>query len=190
MGGAGLGRRWFYMHAARITSAALSGVGLVLLLVLQFVPWASFQASSEGGNFGGFTFPGFDVEITATPWQHKASASGESDSTSWYDSDADDADGVTLLRTGAPIMASALAIGVVAALLVALLRGVGGPVLLLAAALLAVTATILISIGVDQYFGDADYNWHVGFYFGIFGSALLLGGAVAGFMAPRGQPAA
>lgn len=177
------------MHAARIASVVLGALGVTLLFVAQFVPYASYEDSSPGGTFGGFTVPGFRFEISATPWSAKSSAGGESESHSWYDSQADDTDGVGLIRAGAPILAAGLALGAVGVLLVGLLRGAGGPLLTLVGAVLAATATVLLSIGMDQAFQDADYNWHVGFYFAIFGSALVLGAAIAGFMAPRGATA-
>ena len=168
-------------NAARNTSIALAAVGAVLLVVLQFVPWATFEQSGFGGSF--------TAEMRT--WERSFHGSGfgfsGSDSTGWYDGDADDDEGVGLIRAAIPLLLAGLAAGVLGLLLTATSRGAVGGILTLVAALAAATGTVLFIVGIDRNFNDldADYTWSAGFYLAILGSTALLAAGITGVAAPR-----
>jgi hypothetical protein len=174
------------MQPLKTTAAALAGLAVLAMIVVQFVPWASFQQSSSsgGGNFGGFSFPGFsfDVKVTSNTWNAKTTVNGETDTTSWYDGDLSDTDGVGLLRAAIPVLlAGALAL-LVGTLLAAARGGTAGSVVCLAAGVLLAVGTTLFIVGTHQFYDDADFTWGGSFYVAIVACLLAIAGGVLGLV--------
>ncbi|MEK6976530.1 MAG: hypothetical protein AABY18_09340 [Candidatus Thermoplasmatota archaeon] len=175
------------MHPLKTTSAALAGVAVLSMIVVQFAPWASFETSSSspGVDFGFGSTPGFnfDVEMTSFLWEAETTVNGGSQDTSWYDSDMDDADGIGQIRTAIPMLLVGGVVVLAGALLGAARPGSTGAVLTLAGGVLLTVGTILFGIGTDNLYGDADYSWAVSFYFAIVACALAVGGGLVSLMA-------
>jgi hypothetical protein len=183
----------------RTLSGALLGASILLLLVLQVLPWAHFKAPAS--TVPGFTSPYFSQPSytvgggtgTATTWNVKwTGGNGASSDEGWYSSDMTDGNGdhtdVYLIRTAIPILLAGAALGLAAALITLLARGVLGPVLGLAAALLLTVGTILFANGVDEFFEGTSYTWLAGFYVAIAGCALALAGGVVGLAGRQAEP--
>jgi hypothetical protein len=181
------------MHPLKTTSAALAGVAVLAMIVVQFVPWAQFETSSSspGGSFGGFSFPGFefDMEVTSFTWGVESAVNGESEHTSWYDGDMDDSDGIGALRTAVPVLLVGSVIVLAGALLGAARPGSAGPVLTLAGGVVLAIGTTLFGIGTDSFYDTADYSWTASFYLAIVASALALVGGILSLMAGNASTA-
>lgn len=175
------------MHPLKTTSAALAGIAVLAMIVVQFVPWADFETSSSspGGSFGGFSFPGFefDMQVTSFTWGAESTVNGESEHTSWYDSDMDDADGVGALRTAVPVLLVGSIVVLAGALLGAARAGATGPILTLAGGVVLAIGTTLFGIGTDSFYDTADYSWAASFFLAIIASALAIGGGILALMA-------
>lgn len=181
------------MHPLKTTSAALAGVAVLAMIVVQFAPWAEFETSgsSGGGSFGGFDFPGFDFDMTLTSftWGAESTVNGQSEHTSWYDGDMDDSDGIGALRTAIPVLLVGSIVVLVGALLAAARPGSAGPVLTLAGGVLLAIGTTLFAIGTDSFYDTADYAWGASFYLAIVATALALGGGILALMAGNSSTA-
>ena len=60
-----------------------------------------------------------------------------------------------------------------------------GPGLAVGAAALATTGTVLLCVGTNQFFEDADYHWGPSFYLAIVACVGLLAAAVVALAVPR-----
>lgn len=175
------------MHPLKTTSAALAGVAVLALIAVQFAPWASFETSQSNGGFsgGGFSFPGFsfDMKVTSYTWNAKSTVNDNADTTSWYDSDMDDADGVGLIRTAVPILLVGTVVVLAGALVAAARNGATGNVVTLVGGLVLAIGVTLFVIGQHQFFDDADFSWAVSFYLAIGAAVLALTGGILGLLA-------
>jgi hypothetical protein len=183
----------------RTLSGALLGASVLLLLVLQVLPWAHVQAPTT--TVPGFSSPYFSQPShtvgggtgTATTWNMRwTTPNGASSDKGWYSDDMTDGNGdhtdVYLLRTAIPILLAGAALGLAAALTALLTRGALGPVLGLVAALLLIVGTVLFANGVDEFFDGTSYTWLPGFYVAIAGCALALAGGVVGLAGRQAEP--
>jgi Flp pilus assembly protein TadB len=169
------------MANERAVGAILVGAAALLLLLVQFLPWAVAEESGGGSS----------MEATAYLWEVEVEydinlegfGAGFSDSgkesQDWYDDDTDEADGVGNVRASIPMFLVGLVGAAVAVLLMFLLPARVGGVVALACATVLVVAFILYTTGVNEVF-DGDQDWHVSFFFGLAGIILLIiGGVVA-----------
>ena len=181
------------MHPLKTTSAALAGVAVLAMIVVQFAPWAEFETSgsSGGGSFGGFDFPSFDFDMTVTSftWGAESTVNGQSDHTNWYDSDMDDSDGVGALRAAIPVLLIGSVIVLAGALLAAGRAGSAGGILTLVGGVVLAIGTTLFGIGTDTFYDSADYSWAASFYLAIVACALAIGGGVVALMAGNASTA-
>ncbi len=175
------------MHPMKTTSSVLAGLAVILLVLVQFLPWATFEtsSSSEGGSFGGFDFPGFDFDFQA--WAHtwgvEQEVNGQSSDEGWYDNDFDDTDGIGQIRTAIPMLLAATVVVFAGALLSATIKGAAGPITTLAGGVLLVIATVLFATGVNTAWDDVGFDWHVSFYFAITACLLVIAGGVMALIA-------
>lgn len=169
------------MTSMRTVAAALAALSLVMLIAVQFVPWATATTSAFG----------FTAKATVTTWEAEMDASGfgsdGSDSHGWYSDDADDADGIDQIRMAIPFILGALVLALVATLLGFLMAGAGGPIVTLIAALAAIAGTVMFAMGVDSFFGDTNYDWAASFYLAIAASTMLLVGGIVGLVGGNQQ---
>jgi hypothetical protein len=184
----------------RPLGGALLGASVLLLLVLQVLPWAHVKVEpTTVPGFGayGFSSPSYTVgggTGTATTWNLQwSSDNGANHDEGWYSSDLTDGGGdhtdVYLIRAAIPILLAGTALGLAAALATFLSRGALGPVLGLAAALLLTVGTILFANGADELFEGSPYIWLAGFYVAIAACALALAGGVVGLAGRAAEPA-
>ena len=175
------------MHPLKTTSAALAGLAVLAMIVVQFAPWASFEQSGStgGGSFGGFTFPGFDFsfEMVSNTWTFEVESNGESDTTSWFDGDMDDADGIGMIRAAIPLLLVGAVVVLAGALLGMARGGAIGSVVTLAGGVLLAIGTTLFAIGTGAFYDEADYSWVASFYLAIVACVLAVSGGVLGLMA-------
>jgi hypothetical protein len=183
----------------RSLSGALAGTAVLLLLVLQVLPWAHVKV--EPTTVPGFAAYGFSSPPTtvgggtgtATTWNMKwTSGNGASRDEGWYSSDMTDGNGgdhndVYLIRTAIPLLLAGAALGLAGALVTLLSRGILGPVLGLAAALLVVVGTVVFANGADEFFEGIHYTWLAGFYVAVAACALSLAGGVVGLVGRNEQ---
>lgn len=175
------GVRWRGMMSQlpplRWAAIGLAGFAFVLLLLVQFVPFASFTET-----IGTVT-----AEADAYAWEGKFRAEGfgedRREETSWYDNDFDDDDGIKNVRAAAPLLLAGCILALVAAFAPLRMPAVGAG----AAALSAVVSAVgiyLMAKGVDRLFEDQQ-EWDVGFYFAIVASVLAAAAAVLGLLSRR-----
>jgi hypothetical protein len=171
------------MHPLKTTSAALAGVAVLAMIVVQFVPWATFDFSTGGFSGFGINVPPSEGSIDANTWNNDVSSGSRSDTTSWYDGDMDDADGVGMIRAAVPILLVGAVVTLVGALLVAARGNSLGAIVALVGGILLAIGTTLFGVGTGQFYGDADYHWAASFYLAIVACTLALAGGVLGLMA-------
>jgi amino acid transporter len=164
-------------------SMGLFGAAVVLLLVAQFVPWAEDEMSFDGGSGFGFDFGSFSFKVSAYMWNAKMSGNGDSETTGWYESDADDSDGIMEIRAAIPIILASMVAFVAALAMAAMGNRMAGAVGGLAT-VLALIGFVLYIVGVNQLFEDLSLTWHVGFYLAIVAMLLGLLGTVLSFVGP------
>lgn len=173
-----------------LAGTAALAAAVVLLFVLQFVPWTKYEMDQ---SFGGFDsgFPGgqfpaqeIHIEVFGYTWSVVGQFNGEEDKESWYSDEVDDADGLGAIRTAIPFLLVGLVL-LGAALVLQVLRfgnaaGLGSAV----GTLLVLVGTILMVAGQDAFFDGVDILWHAGLYVAI--AAILAGGAgsVLAFLPP------
>jgi hypothetical protein len=171
------------MHPLKTSSVALAGIALLLLVLVQFLPWASYHV--DGGSFFGTSFP--DSEIEAGTWNVEASAGGGGSDESWYSDDAKEYSPGESELVQIRIAIPALLAGGVAILLGLVLnfgaRGATGAVLTLSGGLLVTVATVLFAIGIEDFYGDAAYEWSLSFFFAIAACASGIVGGALGLVA-------
>lgn len=160
------------MSGLRWTALALCGVAFLLLLVVQFIPFAGFTTS----------FFGATADADAYAWEAKFRAEGfgeeSTEQTSWYDNDFDDDDGIGMVRAAAPLLAAGLVVSVLAVIfLLRIPAGAGAAALV--AAMLTGLGVFLMARGIGELFDDQQ-DWAVGFYLAIAAAVLC---AVAGVLA-------
>jgi hypothetical protein len=166
------------MNSLRNVSAVFASVAVVALVLVQFIPWGGFE--TQGGSMFGFSFPG--AEADANMWSMKVSSGGNSDSTSWYDSDADDTDGIGQIRAGIPILLVGLVLALAGALATFGTRGGLGPILTMSASIVLAIGIILFAVGLQKAFDGSSFSWGPSFYFAITAASLLLVGGILGLM--------
>lgn len=175
------------MHPLKTTSAVLAGLAVLAMIVVQFVPWATYEDSGTtgGGNFGGFQMPSFDFEfaLNVNTWNLETEANGRDDTTSWYDGDLDETDGVGLIRAAIPILLVSAVVVLVGTLLAMARGGATGSVILLAGGILLAIGITLFGIGTTEFYDDADFTWAASFYMAIVAAVLAVTGGVLGLMA-------
>lgn len=177
----------------KMTSAALAGVAVLLMIAVQFLPWLTVERSGTNPGFQGFgvNVPSTDYETTtdANTWDVDVTTTtnGGNEQTSdkgWYDNDWDDSDGIGTMRTGIPMLAAASLVVLVGAVL-AMLGSRAGNVVTLVGGVLLVAATVVFAIGLNVFFDDVAYDWSLSFYFAIAACACALGSSVTGFLATQ-----
>ena len=159
-------------------AAGLLLVAGVLSAVALGVTWAS---DNQGGNTLAYKATEFEV-----------SGPGFAASVDYTDDNADDSDGIGLIRAGGPLLIVGLVFAflAMAALAVSLfVRGahvtLGGASAAALAALLLVLTVILLPIGISQNAdeGGLDLAWGAGLYLGVFAAAMAIAAAALGFLA-------
>lgn len=168
------------MTPLKTTAAALAGLAVLALIAVQFVPWANAHFETQGFSGFGFTFPGSEADLTAHTWNLETSAGGQSDTTSWFDGDMDDADGVGMIRAAIPILLVGAVVTLAGALVGFARAGALGPVLTLVAGIVLAVGTTLFVVGTHQFYDDADFTWSASFYLAIVACVLALTGGVLG----------
>ena len=164
----------------RTLAAALSGLAVVLLVVVQFTPWASYHLDGGSFTFPGGAISGSDSDIDAKTWEVKYSSNGGSDTSSWYDSDNNDADGIGQIRAAIPILLVGLVAGLAAMIVGLTVKGVVGPILALVAGLVTAAGIVLFAMGISSMWDGLDYQWVAAFYLAIAAAAALVIGGVLG----------
>lgn len=174
------------MHPLKTTAAALAGLAVLAMIVVQFAPWASFESSgsSPGFNFGFGSTPGFSFTMTVVShtWNAKTTVNGQSDTTSWYDGDMDDSDGIGMIRAAIPILLVGAVVTLVGALVGMARGGSLGSVIALSGGVLLAIGTTLFAVGTGQFYDDADYSWTASFYLAIVACACAVIGGILGLM--------
>lgn len=151
------------------------GVAVVMLILLQFVPW---QGSSMNEEILGNSF---EIDSTLHLWEMKVDTSVGDSSDSIFSSDADEADGIGFLRTAAILATVSLAIAVAAVVMVLFdLRWVAGLVAAVATVLL-VLAVIFQGVGADKI-SDGTLDASAGFILGIIASVLMFAATALAFV--------
>ncbi len=163
----------------KTTSAALGAVAVLALVVVQFVPWATYEVSN---SFAGFDF---DASIEAGTWKVTAESGGGAQDESWFSDDAKEyspgESDLTLIRIAIPVLLAGLVTALVGCLLTLTTRGAGAVVTFIAAGL-TIAATVLFAVGLEDFYGDAAHKWGVSFFLAIGTCALLLASGVTGVM--------
>lgn len=175
------------MHPLKTTSAALAGVAVLAMIVVQFAPWAHYETSSSspGFDFGFGTTPAFDfdVELTSFTWEAESTVNGESTDTNWYDNDMDDTDGIGALRTAIPFLLVGTIVVLAGALLAMARPGSTGAIATLAGGVLLAVGITLFIVGTHTLYEDTDFTWQASFYLAIAACVLALGGGITALMA-------
>lgn len=170
------------MHALKTTSAALGGIAVLLLVVVQFTPWANYHA--EGGSFFGFSMPDSDIE--AGTWKVTATAGGNAADESWYSEDAKDyspgESDLTQIRIAIPTLLVAGLLALIGSLLT-MVKQAAGPILCLAAGVVATAGTVLFGLGIEDFYGDAAQSWGPAYFLAIATCVLLVASGVLGLVA-------
>lgn len=179
------------MHPLKTTTFTLAGVAVLLLIAVQFLPWATFEASGSTPdfNFGGFGIEGSDyrTEVEANTWDQDVTTStnGGSERTSdesWYDDSQDDAAGITQMRAAIPILLVATVAVLVGGLLVMANPTMGSVIAIIGGTVLT-AAVILFAVGLNLRWDDVAYEWSLSFYFAITACACAIASGVTGLMA-------
>lgn len=178
--------------ALRAVSSLLSGVAVLALVVLQFVPWANVE--QEGGSTPDMTYFGYTVEGTtwpdsearATTWNLEYRFGERESDMGWYsdevEGDDGPGDGLKLIRVAIPFLLAGLAAALVGGLLILLMRGIAGPVTALVGGALLAVGTAIFANGVDEVFDGSDYTWLAGLYLAVAACALTLAAGVVGLL--------
>jgi hypothetical protein len=163
------------MDNMKTTVAALAGISVILLVMVQFMPWGTWNQSG--------------VEVEANSWNVEVESDflgfEGSDSHGWYDDEADNEEGVSQVRIAIPFLVAGSVAALLGAVLSFAVRGPAGPFAILTAALLLIVATVLYIQGINAFFGenDADHEWAASFYMAITACALLTVAGVLGLVA-------
>ena len=161
----------------RWTAMGLAGLAFLLLLVVQFIPFATFTTS----------FFGATADADAYAWEAKFRAEGfgeeSSEQTNWYDNDFDDDDGIGMVRAAAPLLVAGLAVSLAAAILF-LRMPAGGAVASFVAAVLVGGGVFLMARGITALFDDQQ-EWAIGFYLAIAAAVLAFAAGILGLLANR-----
>lgn len=161
------------MSNLKLAAALTAAVGALCLVMVQFLPWASVSGSALGATF----------EQTSYTWKTDAEGSfggfgSGSESHGWYDSEADDADGIGQIRTAIPFLLAGLVVTAIGAVLGFGRTGPGG-VVMLVGGLVSLAGLVLFAMGTDTLY-DGDQDWGASYYLAIAGTALaILGGVLA-----------
>lgn len=180
------------MHPLKTTTFALAGLAVLLMIGVQFLPWLTVKSSSETPGFEGFGFSvppqSSKTTMQANTWDlDRTVTSGDNSNTAdegWSHEDFDDADGIGLIRASGPTLLVGLVATLAGGLLAWFRPNIGGLVTLAGGVVLTV-ATILFSIGLNQFFDDVDYTWALSFYFAIAACACAITAGVLTFAAQR-----
>lgn len=164
------------MNSLKLVGAVFALIATVLLLLVQFLPWAGTSRSGSG----------FSSSADAYTWNVHGSSGfanfHNSGTSSWYSSDEKDADGIHNIQAGIPMLLAGLVIVGLGALLAFLVKGPAGPVVVLVGALVFAAGLIFFAMGLDAFF-SSDQSWEASFYLAIVGGALALVGGVLGLVA-------
>ena len=167
------------MRVENIVITAVGAVAFILLMIGMFTPSVSQEDSGTvgGESYGGFTMPtqNYELKVTTDFWGLHQEINGDSSDTSWFDSEADDADGIGALRT-APIL---LVVGLVAfltgtVLVATMQRHFAGTWVMLAGATVVLAAVITHVVGIGQLYGDQDPEWGAGIVLAWIGASLAI----------------
>lgn len=164
----------------------VAALALILGIFVLTLNWATAEV----------TFGGFNADLDYTLFGQEAPG----DDTGWYDSDADEADGIGLIRAGIPIVV----IGLVALLAGTVLTAIPPSVLshqrvlsggvLLAAGIVLLVGTILFTIGIGSALGEMadnsdgalDWNISAGMIFAYIVSTIVTVAGVLAFLMKSG----
>ncbi len=126
----------------------LLGLTFVLALVIQFVPWYSFEQTMDSESaFGGFQFTG-----DLTLWEIDVGG----DSEKWSDSAFDDVDSIGEIRAGGPLVLTGLILSFLAAVAFVLVGFVKGVPMNWIGVGAAFIAMVLLVVGFSLYASGAD----------------------------------
>lgn len=155
----------------QFVALGLLGLSLVMLILMQFVPWQSQSVSAMG----------FNVDSTLSLWEVKVDTNMGDQSESLFSDELDGEEGIGMLRAAAILATVALA-GTLAAMLMVLfdLRWIAGVVSATATVLL-ILAVVFQDIGADR-FTDGGLDASAGFILGIITAALMAIGTVLAFL--------
>ncbi|HLF16976.1 MAG TPA: hypothetical protein VI796_06075, partial [Candidatus Thermoplasmatota archaeon] len=200
------------MSVAKRTAALIVlGIGVVLLFVAVFVPWATLKWHQEDDIFG----ESFDARLQYNLWDLEFHSSFYSDSVDYSDmsgsNDGEDSgkpEGLGLLRTGGPMLSASLGLGGLGAilLLVGLFTSHGlsktGAWLAVGAGAVALIGVVLFLAGLHSNAGETKDDAgndgvtlngpypHVGYFFAPLGALAILVGGFLGFARARVVPGA
>ena len=167
----------------KTTSAALSGLAVLALVAVQFMPWAHYD--TDGGSAFGFSFP--DTSIVTSTWKVKVESGGSATDEGWYSDDAKDYSpgdsNLMLIRIAVPLVLVALIGSALACLLS--LNSRSGPVIAVVTAVFAIAGTVLMIMGLEDFYGDAAQAWGPSYYAAMLACIGLVAGGVLGLTSGR-----
>ncbi|MBW3583433.1 MAG: hypothetical protein KY455_10075 [Euryarchaeota archaeon] len=164
----------------------VAALAIILGIFVLTLNWATAEVS----------FGGFNTDIDYTMFGQELGGEDQG----WYDSDADEADGIGLIRAGIPI----IVVGLVALLAGTVLTAIPPSVLnkqrllsggvLIGAGIVLLVGTILFTIGISSALGDVadgsngafDWNISAGMIFAYIVSVVSIGAGVLAFVMKSG----
>jgi hypothetical protein len=172
----------------KMTSAALAGVAVLLMIAVQFLPWLYVKETVPEFSSFGFTRPEQRYTTEANTWDRdviveSGGERSESDQ-GWFDDSYDDTDGLGTMRTGILMLAGTSLVVVVGAVLT-MLGNRFAALTTLAAGILLLAATVVFTVGLNILFDDIEYTWTLSFYGAIAACLCTLGSGVVGYLATQ-----